>query len=458
MEPKHIILSDLHLGEEDGLLTPLDSSGGPDPGITPLLWEHLADLLEEITRNNKERPSLILLGDVVEFALSDPITAQRLFFQFISYLTKDRHLFQRIIYIPGNHDHRVWELAKYAQYVSYVNRKGYGVLNDRPWNRTKCVVSKDYHYVRPWFWEKIENEKIDLRILYPNYCITNEGTNRILLLHHGHFLESIYLFLSYLRSIIFGIPLPDSVERLEEENHPWVEFLFSSFGFTGELGKDVETFYDMLQSPKKMEMLMFDSGKRLANMFLHNSVGQRFLKKILPYILKAATRFIYDVAERYKHQEILGEKLLNNLKWYIKGPLRSQVMEELEEKGYELEMFQKCIFTFGHTHKPFYRELNLGFFPSLELYNLGSFVVDTPFPSEAYGTGIGIVDENLNMCMICIKPYHFTHPQAGDLILGRGPLCQDVTDLISSSKNLLKLMETYQREWKNRANLKRRLM
>jgi len=452
------VLSDLHLGEEDSLLTPLDSCGEPNPSIGSNLWEILAGFLREITSKNREKPWLILLGDVVEFALSDPISAQKIFFEFLQYLVKDRQLFQRVIYIPGNHDHRVWELAKNAQYVSYVNRKGYEALKERPWNRTKCVASKDYHYVKPWFWERIEQEGIDLKILYPNYCIADEQTKKILLLHHGHFLEPIYCFLSNLRSIIFGVPLPNSVERLEEENHPWIEFLFSSFGFTGELGRDVETFYDMLQSPKKIETVMYKSGERLAETLIFKPAKRKLMKKILSHIFKFAVRFIYEVAERYKHKEIVSEKLMYNIQWYVNEPLRHQIAEELNEYGYEIKVFEKWIFVFGHTHKPFYKEWNVECNPYLEAFNTGSFVVDTPFPSSVYGAGLGIVNETLDTCMLSLRPSPSACAQKSYSILGKNAFRENFASLIQSSNHLFKLTEAYQREWDKRANIKRRLI
>ena len=50
-----------------------------------------------------------------------------------------RELFGRIIYIPGNHDHHLWELARETQYVEYIGRHPDKRL-DQPWHKTEMFL------------------------------------------------------------------------------------------------------------------------------------------------------------------------------------------------------------------------------------------------------------------------------------------------------------------------------
>ena len=61
---------------------------------------------------------MILLGDILELALADDNVAAMVFWRFLDLaMPPGRELFEKIIYIPGNHDHHLWESARETQYV-----------------------------------------------------------------------------------------------------------------------------------------------------------------------------------------------------------------------------------------------------------------------------------------------------------------------------------------------------
>ncbi|MFN3535465.1 MAG: metallophosphoesterase, partial [Desulfatiglandales bacterium] len=324
MEVCHIALSDLHIGEEDSILTP---PAGEKESAHEDYWRPLGDFFESVISKNRRLPTLILLGDVVEFALSDPLDSQRLFFGFLRYLLIRRGLFGRVIYLPGNHDHHIWELSKEAQYVSYVNRKGSVALKERPWNRTKAYVTKDHHFVTPYFWQGLMDDGVDIKILYPNYFLGDEEGKLLIAFHHGHFLEPTYILLSRLKRLLFGEEIPSGIDTLEEENGPWIEFLFSSFGFSGEVGKRAETLYELLQSERGMERFLLGISSRLLGELRIRGPLNRLLDFPFSLFLRYLLRLVYRGHERKRPSELFSKELESGLQWYINYPLKAQLFE-----------------------------------------------------------------------------------------------------------------------------------
>ena len=120
---KYICLSDLHLGEEDSLLTAFDLPGKPCFTKNSHLMIHLIICLRHLIGkyNKGEKPALVLNGDILELALSRMNEAAMVFKLFIDYAMLDgNELFDRVIYIPGNHDHHLWETARESQFADYL--------------------------------------------------------------------------------------------------------------------------------------------------------------------------------------------------------------------------------------------------------------------------------------------------------------------------------------------------
>ena len=134
---RYVCLSDMHLGEEDSLLTEMDGRI-VDPlkanDVMVLLAKCLRDLISK--NEGPEKPTLILNGDILELALSEYNTSAMIFERFLeTVMAKDRELFDKIIYIPGNHDHHLWELARETQYVDHITEDP-DIRLDQPWHKT----------------------------------------------------------------------------------------------------------------------------------------------------------------------------------------------------------------------------------------------------------------------------------------------------------------------------------
>ncbi|MBW1712903.1 MAG: phosphoesterase, partial [Deltaproteobacteria bacterium] len=72
---KYVCLSDLHLGEEDSLLTNIDKAGNPKFDKPSPVMRKLFDCIRLLIDKNEnkdkeERPTLVLCGDILELALA----------------------------------------------------------------------------------------------------------------------------------------------------------------------------------------------------------------------------------------------------------------------------------------------------------------------------------------------------------------------------------------------------
>src|SRR5262249_6529634 len=123
---RYVCLSDMHLGSESSVLTNIrPDSMGIDTTQPDSVMSHLVACLRELIGRNegREKPMLILNGDILEMALAETNVAAMVFERFIELIFPQdgEALFDKnILYIPGNHDHHIWENARETQYVNYI--------------------------------------------------------------------------------------------------------------------------------------------------------------------------------------------------------------------------------------------------------------------------------------------------------------------------------------------------
>ena len=124
--PRYLCVSDLHLAASNSLLTALT----PDrlrsvPESTSPALRALADCLRALARLAPAAapPTLIFNGDILELALAGTNQASMNFIRFMDALATDAQgrpdfpFDQEIYYLPGNHDHHVWNTARETQYI-----------------------------------------------------------------------------------------------------------------------------------------------------------------------------------------------------------------------------------------------------------------------------------------------------------------------------------------------------
>jgi hypothetical protein len=405
-EIQYICLSDLHFGAYNSLLTYTSSEGKLDAIKKSEVLIHFLNILGEIISkvNKKRKAKFIFNGDIFELALANTNEAVMTFDSFLelAYTKNRKDLFSsKMIFIPGNHDHHLWETARERQYLEYMTKLSPGEFIEPPWHHTKMIKPSP---LKSRFITILMQRHKNLRdgramTVYPNLTLVNRETEKYIVISHGHFVENIYYLMSNLQSILLNSKsFPETIDQIERENFAWIDFFWSVLGRSGEVGTSIGIMYDMLQDEKALNELSNNLVSYLLKRGDFPGSLQNMLKPIVGYIL---TKVVSQIAvnERGLTDDILGKDAREGLRSYIKGPLRLQFMLENKNK-----LPLKMNFVFGHTHKPFC-ELDSGFSESgypneIEIMNTGGWVIDTVQPQKQVGGAITLIDEDKNIVLL----------------------------------------------------------
>ena len=266
------------------------------------------------------KPTLILNGDILEFALAEDNDAIMCFERFVDLIIPKgvQGFFDRIIYNPGNHDHHLWETARETQYANFLSSENpiaqWGSPKiPPPWHVTNLFVSPEKP-LRSYFLTSLIQRRSDLKnriieIAYPNFGLKRNDGQKIVLFHHGHFTEDMYLLMSTLRTILFpqNPNLPDDIWGWEEENFAWIDFFWSTLGRSGDVGKGVGSVYEKLQDDKQVKILVGNLAAGLAKKFNIPLVPGSIEAKLIDSILLAVVDGISPL-ERSKPGVSLSEE------------------------------------------------------------------------------------------------------------------------------------------------------
>jgi len=404
----HVCMSDLHLGAESSLLTDLGANGVPDYlGRSPVLMA-LVDCLRDLLDTQTEKPTLVLAGDILELALAQTHEAAMCFEGFLQALFPgdEQDLFaRRILLLPGNHDHHLWEVAREQHYVDFL---GSGTVPAGERLSEAWSVTRLYESQRPVGWPRSKLLEalagrhpsladLQIQMVYPNLGLRTQDHSRCVVFTHGHYIEPIYMAMSWLRGFLF----PESERResmtiseIERENFAWIDFFWSTMGRSGAAGERVQQVYEMTGSSEGIETL----SKRIAE-----GVVEHWGRPLLPDGLEVlaierllAKRMRAFVAqERGQGGEALSEETEKGLVEYIAGPLRQQInYEGRDENAPQGRLPGALTVVFGHTHKPFERRKVLpGFTRPVDLINTGGWVVDTIEQQPLHGAALVLVND-----------------------------------------------------------------
>ncbi|MBN2607890.1 MAG: metallophosphoesterase [Candidatus Fermentibacteraceae bacterium] len=131
--PLAVVISDIHIGERYGCITGnpavpgdyirLNDSDGDGPYVRPEFMSFLEYCLG-LKQQYGQIKYLVILGDMWDLAMNnqeDSFEQSMDFFQQLNALDEGMglgDLFQNIIYIPGNHDHHLWEMLQERYWVT----------------------------------------------------------------------------------------------------------------------------------------------------------------------------------------------------------------------------------------------------------------------------------------------------------------------------------------------------
>jgi Calcineurin-like phosphoesterase len=408
----YVCLSDMHLGAENSLLTRLvPNPADPrlltvDPDTPSDVLVQLVACLRAVIEHNQphHKPKLILNGDVLELALTDVNQAAMVFERFMELAMRpgDQLFDSTIYYLPGNHDHHLWEIARETQYMeNYVAQVPWGGDLIAPWHTTNMFLDR-YRDVPSYFLNRLiarmhypQGQQPRFLTLYPNLGILNRSKDRCVVFSHGHYIESIYKLITSLRSIVFpGHVKPEKIWDLEAENFAWIDFFWSTLGRSGEAGEDVELIYDKMQDPQHFEKLLDNIARYISKQV--NFPNILWIKEKL--ISQALTATVGRLAEREVQDtnQPLSQDAEAGLKFFLETLLRTQMQAEIGDA-----VPHDLSFVFGHTHKPFERGVHYDGYPNaVQLFNSGGWVVDTQSPQPIHGGAAIVVDDDLNSASI----------------------------------------------------------
>jgi hypothetical protein len=261
----YVVLSDLHFGASNSLLSALvagdaDQVRPVDPqSPSPVLTAFLDSIPVLVKNRQGSRPTLILAGGVLDLALSTDDVAAMVFNQFARRAFGETPLFaDNVIFVPGNHDHHLWETARKSQYTAYMRSLPSPDTPIKPGcHTTRMRADADAQPVESSIIEalifKQTGREVTVRVVYPNLALNDRTGQRCVVIHHGHFTESIYLLMSQLKEVVFPEQRPTTglpqVWEWEAENFAWIDFFWSALGRSGGVGADVGLVYAQLRSP-----------------------------------------------------------------------------------------------------------------------------------------------------------------------------------------------------------------
>jgi UDP-2,3-diacylglucosamine pyrophosphatase LpxH len=400
---KYVILSDLHFGAENSILTALAENKDPcaDPTKQSPVMTAFVECLREIIAANEgsDLPTLVLAGDILELALADDEIAAAVFEQFTDLVIGDHPLFEdEIWFVPGNHDHHLWETAREGLYGDQLRALPPTAPIPPPTPATALFPKPgdpvlEANLLTAIVQRRHKTTKAHVRAVYPNLGFVSLGGKRAVVIHHGHYIESMYLLMSNLNQVMFDKPLPNDVAEIEEDNFAWIDFFWSSLGRSGDVGQDVNRIYDMLQSEKAVDRLVLTLATAISEHApggrARKWVTQKVMRDLFTHLVKHAGRF-----ERHHPTDSLSVNAKKGLQVYLEGPLLAQISAELGS-------VPPTTLVFGHTHKPFETTRQAkGFNDPVRLANTGGWVVDTIDTNPLQGAAAILVDEDLHVASL----------------------------------------------------------
>lgn len=215
-----VVVSDLHIGSIDSTFS---SSTGEE-------------VLKQFCRELKDTDTvetLILLGDVFDFwdeNLFKSLKMASSFFEEISRIT------DKIVYIPGNHDHHSLILCKEMQLINEMEK---GTI---PEFSFQDILKYEFPKKDPGFIEThflngflSTSEDVHIQVYYPEYSYRWRGKD--VLFRHGHYLDSgLFKVMPYLYEHLGGRIIHE--RDFETVNTPVYEFLY----YCGSI-REINDFY-----------------------------------------------------------------------------------------------------------------------------------------------------------------------------------------------------------------------
>ncbi len=397
------MLSDLHLGATNSVLSHVSADGLEiDHGAPAPALAALGACLRSL-RGNDPAPQLVVLGDLIELALTPLHDAAITVGHFIEQtgLGQDDGAFDRTVrYVAGNHDHYLWTRARSDHDLMRLEQTPPGTDLPEPIHVTSMFpnpaeaeipgrfVKALAEWVRP-------GSGIEVLHSYPNFGLVDELHQRAVVMHHGHFVEHLYRLVSAL-DLVFDASSPSrpplDAAHMERDNGGWIDFFWSSEGDSGDVGSDVRMLYESLVSGRTLDAEL----DRITDLIITRRSS--LVGKIEAWMAKRMLSEAHAVIawrERHHGGGTLSAGAEKGLLLYMSGAIGIELQREIG--GWPDE----ATFVFGHTHKPFTGTRGVtGVRRPVNVVNTGGWVVDHPRPEPVKGAVTVLVDDELNVASL----------------------------------------------------------
>ena len=339
-----IVISDLHLGRE---VSYLDSRSK--------YFNQNRDNLLEVLEEFRDVEEVVINGDLFEIALSGwNVVCEQAnhFFDMLHEVIKP----DRIVFIPGNHDHHLWYSLVEKVFV-FDAIKEHKNIPDK-YQYPFCFIDKlftsrnpahERYMILPECWPG--KNKPEFIIKYPHHLlkIVQKNGERHYFFTHGHYLEPLFRPINYLIE-------PARIDELEGFNALWLESFNYQLGHASRLSEKVMaiiTSYEQGYEKSKRKV------KKILNEIFLNFQRKTRLGDIGSFLLRSAIniglRHFPSKGGCALFKQALNKKLLNEIKFYLEKYILQRYVPDNYEK-LALPSPKKIplpfTFLFGHTHRP----------------------------------------------------------------------------------------------------------
>ena len=336
---KLMALSDLHLGEPEGVLFNSEDSFN--------LIDITINKIIELSRGDKDFNSgieqLILIGDIIELSEATDEEAYTNTKFFLTSLLKKVEI-DKIIYVPGNHDHHLWvELLK----------KEYGKDNFRdcfPKIKVDSSILNKEIFIKNCLQSDYPAERIE--IYYPNYRF--ETDTAFYFFDHGHLFSKVLDV-----SNMFKFTDAENVKSLVDLEEQIYTFAVENVKSLEDLEERTYIFMEKIwyETKSRIRETAFEWFRKLNLEIFHSARGTTF---------------------REDCNSLLDNYIRKKIKWYL-----------VKICGIKDEVEKDFHFIFGHSHHggrslKADRKVRInGKF--ISLWNTGGWIVPSKvFSPEAY--------------------------------------------------------------------------
>lgn len=428
---RYVVVSDLHLGAAYSLLTHATDDGKAQPrDVSPVLRQLERSLRATLAAcadnagvkqgGSPQLPTLVLLGDVFDLAFSPPVDTMAAFETLIRTVfdPDEPAMFSpTILYVPGNHDHRHWQIIRDEMDLAALIAASAGDDMPQPVLVTDLMadVLPVGQVVTALARRATGDPRLEVRSGYPN--VGFHSGDRWVVMHHGHYTESAYRAISSVLAMLAGGRPATDAGDIELINGPWIDFLWSSFGGQGPVGGDVFDLWETMQDAAASHAAVQSLATRLISS-ISKKAPVRGDSTITTHGVSVSIRGLVEAlldmslarfaqSERMDADSVLTPSGVEGVSWYLDNTVRPQLMQS----GWQSDR-DSLSFVFGHTHKPFQDQILVpSFVEPIQLWNTGGWVLDQPSLSPAQGAAVVVVDSDANVASIRL----FNDPIDGDV-------------------------------------------